>query len=85
MQKGSANLGYSLAVRISSGLLKACSMSVEMKGRWGGSRRDKCVGAGEGRACVPGKGPAGPGGWQGRAGGRWCRGSSLLLSALHFL
>lgn len=35
MQKESAILRFRLAVRISSGLLKACLMSVEMKGRWG--------------------------------------------------
>lgn len=70
MQKESANLRYSLAARISSGLLKACSMSVEMKGRWGDSRRDKRVRAWE-RAA--GRGAAGSGrGGRGGSGGGGC-------------
>lgn len=35
IQKESAILRFRLAERISSGLLKACLMSVEVKGRWG--------------------------------------------------
>lgn len=49
MQKGSARLRYSLAGRISGGLLKACWMSTEMNGRWEEA-------AGEGSTPEPGRG-----------------------------
>lgn len=72
MQKESANPRYSLPARISSGLLKACSMSVKMKGGWGDRQLERQVhlSPGEKSPCVL-WGASSPGAAGGRGGEGW--------------
>lgn len=88
MQKESANPRYSLPARISSGLLKACSMSVKMKGGWGDRQLERQVhlSPGEKSPCVlwgaSSPGAAGGRGGLGMAGNGTRLGSSLCTVLL---